>query len=167
MPDEPAVGIVVVSHSAAVAEATVELVRQLANLDADGPRLVAAGGMADGAIGTDAARIADAVGQADAGAGVVVLADLGGAVLSAQPRPRRAAAGRGRGARSLSGGPLVEGTFIAAVQASAGDTVDGVRSAADEAATMSKLGDAGCTWPLGAVAHRAALATSLGRCRSA
>ena len=61
MPDEPTVGIVVVSHSAAVAEATVALVRQLANLGPDGPRIVAAGGMADGATGTDAARIAAAM----------------------------------------------------------------------------------------------------------
>lgn len=140
MPDEPTVGIVVVSHSAAVADATVDLVRQLANLDADGPRLVAAGGMADGAIGTDAARIADAIARADAGAGAVVLADLGGAVLATQLAldelvpPDVAARVR------LSGGPLVEGTFIAAVQASAGDGVDGVAAAADDAAGMDKLG---------------------------
>ena len=141
MPDEPAVGIVVVSHSTAVAEATVELVRQLANLDADGPRLVAAGGMADGAIGTDAARIADAIGRADAGAGVVVLADLGGAVLAAQLALDEVLTADLAARVRLSGGPLVEGTFIAAVQASAGDTVDGVRAAADDAAGMSKLGD--------------------------
>ena len=140
MPDEPTVGIVVVSHSAAVADATVDLVRQLANLDADGPRLVAAGGMADGAIGTDAARIADAIARADAGAGAVILADLGGAVLATQLAldelvpPDVAARVR------LSGGPLVEGTFIAAVQASAGDGVDGVAAAADDAAGMDKLG---------------------------
>lgn len=139
MPDEP-VGIVVVSHSAAVAEATVDLVRQLANLDPDGPRLVAAGGMADGSIGTDAARIAAAIARADAGAGAVILADLGGAVLATQLAleelvPRDVAA-RVR----LSGGPLVEGAFIAAVQASAGDRVDGVAAAADDAAGMDKLG---------------------------
>jgi dihydroxyacetone kinase DhaKLM complex PTS-EIIA-like component DhaM len=140
MPDEPTVGIVVVSHSAAVAEATVELVRQLANLGPGGPRVVAAGGMADGAIGTDAVRIATAIGRADAGAGAVILADLGGAVLATQLAldelvPRDLAA-RAR----LSGGPLVEGTFIAAVQASAGDGVDGVAAAANEAAGMDKLG---------------------------
>jgi dihydroxyacetone kinase phosphotransfer subunit len=140
MPDEPTVGIVVVSHSAAVADATVDLVRQLANIDAYGPRLVAAGGMADGAIGTDAARIADAIARADAGAGAVILADLGGAVLATQLALDELVPPDAAARLRLSGGPLVEGTFIAAVQASAGDGVDGVAAAADDAAGMDKLG---------------------------
>lgn len=142
MTDEPMVGVVVVSHSAAVADATVALVRALANLHDAGPRLVAAGGMADGSVGTDAARIAAAIREADAGVGAVVLADLGGAVLATQMAvdelldPHAAARVR------VSGGPLVEGAFIAAVQASAGDGVDGVVSAANGAAGMDKLGGA-------------------------
>lgn len=133
------VGIVVVSHSAEVADATVQLVAQLANLPADGPRLVAAGGLEDGSLGTDAARIADALAAADAGAGVVVLADLGSAVLATVTateeliEPDLAARVR------ISRGPLVEGAFVAAVQASAGDDLDGVLAAADDAAAMNKL----------------------------
>lgn len=136
-----AVGIVVVSHSAEVADSTVGLVRQLANLTDSGPRLVAAGGLEDGSVGTDAVRIADAVARADAGAGVVVLADLGSAVLSAATAidellpPDRAAR------TVISRGPLVEGTFVAAVQAAAGDDLEGVRAAADDAASMDKLGE--------------------------
>ena len=141
MTDEsPAVvGIVVVSHSAEVADATVRLVARLANLPADGPRLLAAGGLEDGSIGTDATRIADALVAADAGAGVVVLADLGSAILSAATavdeliEPDLASRVR------ISGGPLVEGTFVAAVQASTGDGLDGVLAAADDAASMNKL----------------------------
>lgn len=136
----PAVGVVVVSHSRDVAEATVGLVAQLANLADDGPRLVAAGGMADGSIGTDAARIADAVRRADAGSGVVILADLGGAVLSAATALEELIEPELAARVAISGGPLVEGTFVAAVQASAGDALDGVRSAADDAAAMDKLG---------------------------
>ena len=136
---QAAVGIVVVSHSAEVADATVKLVARLANLAADGPRLVAAGGMADGSIGTDAARIGDALAEADAGAGVVVLADLGSAVLATftavEELIEPALAERVR----ISRGPLVEGTFVAAVQASAGDGLDGVLAGADEAASMDKL----------------------------
>ena len=137
----PPVGIVVVSHSAEVADATVRLVMQLANLPDDGPRLIAAGGLEDGSVGTDAVRIADAIGRADAGSGVVVLADLGSAVLSTATaidellEPSRAAR------VAISRGPLVEGAFVAAVQASAGDGLDGVRAAADDAAAMDKLGD--------------------------
>jgi PTS hybrid protein len=137
----PPVGIVVVSHSGEVADAVVRLVTQLANLEEDGPRLVAAGGMADGAVGTDAVRIADAIAAADAGAGVVVLADLGSAVLSALTAVEDLVAPELAARVAISRGPLVEGTFVAAVQASAGDALDGVRAAADEAASMDKLGD--------------------------
>jgi dihydroxyacetone kinase phosphotransfer subunit len=140
MSDEPMVGIVVVSHSAAVAEATVELVRALANLEPDRPPLVAAGGMADGAVGTDAARIAAAIREADAGSGVVVLADLGGAVLATQLALDELLDAPLTARVRLSGGPIVEGAFIAAVQASAGDDLEGVVAAADEAGGMDKLG---------------------------
>ena len=135
----PSVGIVVVSHSSEVAEGTVRLVARLANLASDGPRLVAAGGLEDGSIGTDAARIADALSAADAGAGVVVLADLGSAVLSAATAIDELIDPDLAGRVRISRGPIVEGTFVAAVQASAGDRLDGVLAAADEAASMNKL----------------------------
>lgn len=134
-------GIVVVSHSAAVADATVALVRGLANLDDAGPRLVAAGGLEDGSVGTDAVRIAAAIRGADAGAGVVVIADLGSAVLSAYTAVEELLEADVASRVAISGGPLVEGSFVAAVQASAGDALEGVRAAADEAATMDKIGD--------------------------
>ena len=137
------VGIVVVSHSAEVADATVRLVAQLANLPDDGPRLVAAGGLSDGSVGTDAVRIAEAMARADSGAGVVVLADLGSAVLSAATAIDELLAPDQAERVVISRGPLVEGAFVAAVQASAGDALDGVRAAADEAAGMDKLGDRG------------------------
>jgi dihydroxyacetone kinase phosphotransfer subunit len=134
-----AVGIVVVSHSGEVADATVRLVARLANLPADGPRLVAAGGLADGSIGTDATRVADALVAADAGAGVVVLADLGSAVLSAATAVDELIESELASRVRISGGPIVEGTFVAAVQASTGDGLDGVLAAADGAASMDKL----------------------------
>jgi dihydroxyacetone kinase phosphotransfer subunit len=141
MTHEPMVGIVVVSHSAAVADATVALVGQLANLGDGGPRLRAAGGLADGSIGTDAVRIADAISAADAGAGVVVMADLGSAVLATFTAVEDLLEPEQADRVAVSNGPVVEGTFVAAVQASAGDTLEGVRAAADGAAAMDKLGD--------------------------
>ena len=136
MPDpmEPLVGIVVVSHSALIADGVVELARQMAGPEV---RLVAAGGASDGSLGTDAVRIAEAITQADAGAGVVVLADLGSAVLAtklALDMVDPAVAARTR----LSGGPIVEGAVVAAVQASIGDTAAAVLEAAEEAAHLPK-----------------------------
>lgn len=140
--DAGPVGIVVVSHSAALASAVVDLVRQLANLDpSSGPRLLPAGGMADGSLGTDATRIADAVVAADGGAGVVITADLGSALLAAFTALDDLLPADTAARVRVSNGPLMEGTFVAAVQASAGDALEDVAAAADGAAQMDKLGD--------------------------
>jgi phosphoenolpyruvate---glycerone phosphotransferase subunit DhaM len=128
----PYVGLVVVSHSRLIAEGTAELAGQMAGPDV---RIVPAGGMADGAIGTDAARIAEAIGEADTGSGVVVLADLGSAVLST--RTALELLDDPAGVR-LSKGPIVEGAVMAAVQASTGSTLDEVLEAAESAATLPK-----------------------------
>jgi dihydroxyacetone kinase phosphotransfer subunit len=133
------VGIVVVSHSGRVADSVVEMVANLAYLDPDGPALLPAGGLDDGSIGTDAVRIANAIGEADRGSGVVVVADLGSAVISAftaiEELLEPDAAARVR----VSGGPLVEGAFIGTVQAAAGDDLDAVLTATNGAAGLDKL----------------------------
>jgi PTS hybrid protein len=126
------VGLVVVSHSGRIAEGTVELAGQMAGPEV---RIVAAGGMEDGSIGTDAVRIAEAIRAADAGGGVVVVADLGSAVLST--RTALELLGEPGNVR-LSRGPIVEGAVIAAVQASTGSSLDDVLEAAEAAATMAK-----------------------------
>ena len=126
------VGLVVVSHSVRIAEGTAELAGQMAG---DEVRIVAAGGLEDGTIGTDAARIAAAIEAADAGAGVVVLVDLGSAVLSTVTALELL--GDPENVR-LSRGPIVEGAVIAAVQASTGSSLDEVLEAAEGAASMPK-----------------------------
>jgi len=134
---ESLVGIVIVSHSAQIAAGTVELARQMAG---DDVRIEAAGGTADGSLGTDAAAIMAAIAAADAGAGVLVLVDLGSAVLATQTALEllgEDAAARVR----ISGGPLVEGAVVAAVQSSVGDDLAAVLAAAEEAASLPKLSE--------------------------
>jgi PTS hybrid protein len=126
------VGLVVVSHSVRIAEGTAELAGQMAG---DEVRIVPAGGLEDGTIGTDAARIAAAIEAADAGAGVVVLVDLGSAVLSTVTALELLG---DPGDVRLSRGPIVEGAVIAAVQASTGSSLDEVLEAAEGAASMPK-----------------------------
>jgi dihydroxyacetone kinase phosphotransfer subunit len=132
---EPLVGIVVVSHSARIAAGTVELARQMAG---DDLRIEAAGGTADGSLGTDAAAIMAAIVAADGGAGVVVLMDLGSAVLATQTALELLGADVAARVR-LSRGPLVEGAVVAAVQASVGDDLAAVLAAAEEAASLPKI----------------------------
>jgi dihydroxyacetone kinase phosphotransfer subunit len=132
---EPLVGIVVVSHSAQIAAGTVELARQMAGEDL---RIEAAGGTADGSLGTDAVAIMAAIVAAEGGAGVLVLMDLGSAVLATQTALELLGADVAAHVR-LSGGPLVEGAVVAAVQASIGDDLAAVLAAAEEAASLPKI----------------------------
>jgi len=132
---EPLVGIVVVSHSAQIAAGTVELARQMAG---DDLRIEAAGGTADGSLGTDAVAIMAAIQAAEGGAGVLVLMDLGSAVLATQTALELLGADVAAHVR-LSGGPLVEGAVVAAVQASIGDDLAAVLAAAEEAASLPKI----------------------------
>ena len=132
---EPLVGLVIVSHSAKVADGTLELAAQMAG---DEVRIVAAGGLADGAIGTDATRIAAAIQAADAGAGVVVMTDLGSAVLSASTALEMLDAAQAARVR-LSRGPMVEGAIVAAIQASVGDNLEVVVETADAMLAHDKL----------------------------
>jgi dihydroxyacetone kinase phosphotransfer subunit len=130
----PLVGIVVVSHSRQLAEGVVELARQMAG---DDVLIRAAGGAGDGGLGTDADAIARAISAADCGAGVVILADLGSAILAS----RTAIEALGpdvRGPVVISNAPLVEGAVIAAVQASIGQGLEEVAAAAEEARSMDK-----------------------------
>ena len=80
---EACVGLVLVSHSAQLAEGAAELARAMAGEEV---RIVAAGGMAppETALGTDAVRVAAAIEEAWSKRGVLVLMDLGSAVLSAE-----------------------------------------------------------------------------------
>jgi dihydroxyacetone kinase phosphotransfer subunit len=134
---EPLVGIVIVSHSPRIAEGTVELARQMAGPDL---RIEGTGGIADGSLGTDAAAIMAAIQAADSGAGVVVLVDLGSAVLATQTA-LELLGGEAAARVRLSGGPLVEGAVVAAIQASIGDALEAVHAAAEGAATLPKLAE--------------------------
>ncbi len=131
------VGLVVVSHSAKVAQGTVELAAQMA----EGVRLRAAGGTDDGGIGTDATLIAEAIDAVDDGDGVLVLVDLGSAVLSAQLAIDELIDPERRPRVRICEAPLVEGTVIGAIQASTGMDLDQVDEAARGAATMIKVKD--------------------------
>lgn len=129
------VGIVVVSHSAKIAEGICELAGQMA---AAGQRLIAAGGMADGSIGTDAVRIRAAIEAADTGDGVLVMVDLGSAVISAELAIDMLGA-TNKARVAIADAPILEGTIAAAVDASIGQSLAGVLATAEAARNLQKL----------------------------
>jgi PTS hybrid protein len=111
------VGLVVVSHSRALAEAAVVLARGM--LPGRELAVEVAAGDVDGGLGTDATAIAEAITAADSGDGVVVLMDLGSAVLSAETA-LELVDDDVRERVVLSPAPLVEGLVGATVTAAAG-----------------------------------------------
>lgn len=129
------IGIVIVSHSAKISEGVSELADQMTQQRV---RVVPAGGVDDETIGTNAERIYSAIEQADSGDGVLVLLDLGSAVMSAQMAVEMLPEGQ-QAQVQLSEAPLVEGAIIAAVEASLGHDLQKVKEAAEAACTMQKL----------------------------
>jgi PTS hybrid protein len=128
----PRVGIVLVSHSDRLAEGTADLAGQVSGGTV---RVVAAGGTDDGELGTSAEKIGAAVTDAEKGAGVLVLPDLGSAVLTV-----RAMLEDLPGARVvLADAPFVEGAVAATVTAAAGGDLKAVAQAAEEAWHARKL----------------------------
>jgi PTS hybrid protein len=122
------VGVVFVSHSERIAEGLVDLARQMAPTAA----LVAAGGTDDGRIGTSFDRVNTAIGEADAGAGVVVLCDLGSAILTAET-VLDFLDDEQRGRVRIVDAPLVEGGVAASVAAESGAPLEEVARAAESA----------------------------------
>jgi phosphoenolpyruvate---glycerone phosphotransferase subunit DhaM len=126
------VGIVLVSHSAPLAEGLAELAGQMAGPGVD---IIAAGGGPSGDLGTDEDRVRTAVRRADRGSGAVVLADLGSSVLTT----RHVLESRANGHVRLVDAPFVEGALAAAVAASAGSAIDGVVEAAEGTRGVNKF----------------------------
>jgi len=126
------VGLVLVSHSEDIARGLSELAGQMA-----GPEVAieVAGGLPGGGLGTDDDRVRDAIRHADKGDGVVVIGDLGSAILTVRHVLERNFNGR----VLLADAPLVEGAVAAAVIASTGADVDQVAAAAEEARGANKL----------------------------
>ena len=126
------VGIVLVSHSSDIASGLAQLAGQMAGEDV---RIEAVGGSPGGGLGTSGDAVRAALERADAGDGVVVLGDLGSAILTVRHVLDR----NGNGHVRLADAPFVEGAVAAAVTASVGSSLDDVARAAEEARGASKL----------------------------
>jgi len=124
------VGIVVVAHSRPLARAAVELAQQM--LHGRNVRVAVAAGLDEETFGTDAVQIKAAIEEVDGPDGVLVLMDLGSAVLSAElaldlldPDVRSRVV--------LCPAPLVEGLVVATVAAATGARLADVAAEASAA----------------------------------
>jgi dihydroxyacetone kinase phosphotransfer subunit len=125
------VGLVVVSHSAKAAEGICEIAAQMATNASIEP----AGGENDGSLGTSVDRIGDAIDAADDGDGVVLLVDLGSAVMNAE-----LAVEMSDSEVKIADAPVLEAAVNAAVEATSKKaTLDSVLQSAEEARDYRKL----------------------------
>ncbi len=128
------VGIVVVSHSKNLAQEIICLAMEMAQADI---KVMNAGGTADGEIGTDSIKIMQAIQTVDDGSGVLVLVDLGSAIMSTdmaiefleEELQKRV---------FIADAPIVEGSIAAITQASIGASLEEVKNAAEEAKLYPK-----------------------------
>lgn len=128
------IGIVAVSHSHALAAAALALAGEM--LHESPVRVVPAAGLDEHTFGTDAVAVAEAIAAADSGDGVLVLMDMGSAVLSAElALDLLAEEHRVR----LCAAPFVEGLIAAAVSAAGGADLDEVALEASNALVGKKV----------------------------
>lgn len=133
------IGIVVVSHSSKVAEGICDMVQQISSRDGEKLPIYPAGGNVQGGLGTDPQRVLEAIKKADQGEGVVVLADLGSAVISSQAaismldEPLRSRV-------RIADAPVLEGAIGAGVEAASDDvsSLDLVVSTAEGSRQLHK-----------------------------
>lgn len=128
------VGIVIVSHSQKVAEGIREMALQMAKPQ---QQIIAAGGMDDGCIGTDAIKVSEAISAANTGDGVVIMVDLGSAVLSTETALELLEESV-RAKVKIADAPILEGTISAVVEASLNSSLEAVIITAEGARNINK-----------------------------
>lgn len=129
------IGIVLVAHSHLLVVGLQEMAVQMSR---NMVKIAAAGGVDDETIGTNAERIHQAIQAVYSPDGVLILFDLGSALLSTQMAVEMLPEEQQQQVK-LSSAPLVEGAIVAAVEASLGHTLEEVNSAAEAAKDMEKI----------------------------
>ena len=125
------VGFVIVSHSGKLAEGVVDLAKMMAP---DVP-MAAAGGLEDGSFGTSFERILEAVNEVYSEDGVILLMDLGSAVMTAEMVLESLEGQK----PAMADCPLVEGAVVAAVNAAGGMSFDDILKELEKVRDMKKL----------------------------
>ena len=129
------VGLVIVSHSEKVALGAVELARQMTQ---NTIAIAAAGGMGANILGTSAEIIQRAIESVDSPDGVLILLDMGSAVLSTE-MALEFLTDEQRGHVVLSYAPIIEGAVAGAIDAMLGHSLKGVKAAAEKTASKEYL----------------------------
>lgn len=126
------VGIVLVSHSV---ELVTGLKKFLAQIQPSVPVAIAGGDENDG-LGTSAQKIKEAIESVYSDQGVVVLFDLGSALMQTEIALEWM---ENSEKVKIANAPLVEGAYTAVVQSGCGGSLEEVLRAAEKAKQMNKI----------------------------
>lgn len=129
------VGIVIVSHSKKMAEGLLELIRQMVGKSV---AIELAAGTSDGRLGTDAFMIEDKIRKASSGDGVLVIVDIGSAVMSAEMAIENLEESLRKKVKILDV-PFIEGAIVACMEASFGKNIEDIISEAEKVRDMKKI----------------------------
>ncbi len=125
------VGFVIVSHSEKLAQGVVDLARMMAK---ETP-IAAAGGLEDGSFGTSFEKISNAVDEVYSDDGVIMLMDMGSAVMTAEMviesmDDRKIV---------MADCPIAEGAVTGTVSAESGATLEEILEDLEQVGTQKKL----------------------------
>lgn len=125
------VGFVIVSHSETLAKGVVELTKMMA----DDVPIRATGGLDDGSFGTSFEKISNAIEEVYSDDGVIVLMDMGSAVMTTEMvlelMPERKIV--------MADCPLVEGAVATTVSAMVGRSLDEIMNELSDVREQKKL----------------------------
>lgn len=113
------VGLVIVSHSDALAKSVVELTKIMA----PNAQIVPAGGLEDGSFGTSFEKIRTAIESVYTDEGVLVLMDMGSAVMTTEMVIEMLEDKK----VEMADCPLVEGAVVASIDAAAGMDFESIK----------------------------------------
>lgn len=125
------VGFVIVSHSAKLAEGVVDLARMMAKA----APMAAAGGLEDGSFGTSFEKISNAIDDVYSDDGVILIMDMGSAVMTAE-MVIEAMEGR---RLAMADCPVAEGAVTGAIDAEAGMTLEEILADLEQVGALKKL----------------------------
>lgn len=125
------VGFVIVSHSAKLAEGVADLARMMAKT----VPIVPAGGLEDGSFGTSFEKISNAIDQVYSDDGVILLMDMGSAVMTAE-MVIESMEGR---KIAMADCPIAEGAVTGTVSAESGSSLEEILEDLEQVGAQKKL----------------------------
>lgn len=121
------VGIVIVSHSALVAEGTAIMAHQIGGASIP---IAWCGGTQDGGLGSNSEEISKAIDRAWSDKGVAIFVDLGSTEMNSQIAISQLPAERRKKVKIMNA-PLVEGVIVASAAASGGQSLNEIKKAVE------------------------------------